>query len=139
MPKTRGPVARWLALLWRDKFAFFAAIFLLIVLLCALFGPALLETVATKQNLRGRNAPPFDFSRGWLYVLGADALGRPLLARIMVAAQNTMLIAGAAVLASPADRQRAWGSSRATAGSSRARSSCGWPTSSCRSRRCCWR
>jgi peptide/nickel transport system permease protein len=100
VPKTRGPVARWLALLWADKFAFFAALFLLIALLCALFGPALLETVATKQNLRGRNAPPFDLSRGWLYVLGADALGRPLLARIVVAAQNTLLVAGAAVLAS---------------------------------------
>lgn len=100
VPKTRGPVARWLALLWADKFAFFAAIFLLVALLCALFGPALLDTLATKQNLRGRNAPPFDLSRGWVYVLGADALGRPLLARIVVAAQNTLLVAGAAVLAS---------------------------------------
>lgn len=100
VPKSRGPVARWLALLWADKFAFFAAIFLLVALLCALFGPALLDTLATKQNLRGRNAPPFDLSRGWVYVLGADALGRPLLARIVVAAQNTLLVAGAAVLAS---------------------------------------
>jgi peptide/nickel transport system permease protein len=99
-PKPRGPVARWFFMLWADKFAFFAALFLLIALLCALFGPLLLEGIATKQNLRGRNAPPFDLARGWLYVLGADALGRPLLARIVVAAQNTMLVAGAAVAAS---------------------------------------
>lgn len=79
---------------------FFAALFLLIVLLCALFGPFLLEAIATKQNLRGRNAPPFDITRGLLYVLGADALGRPLLARVIVAAQNTILVAAAAVLAS---------------------------------------
>lgn len=72
----------------------------MIVLLCALFGPLLLEAIATKQNLRGRNAPPFDITRGMLYVLGADALGRPLLARVIVAAQNTILVAAAAVLAS---------------------------------------
>lgn len=96
----KGPVARWFALLWADKLAFFAAVFLLIALLCALFGPAVFEALATKQNLRGRNAPPFDLSRGWVYVLGADALGRPLLARIVVAAQNTLLVAGAAVAVS---------------------------------------
>lgn len=98
--KPSGPIGRWLIMLWADKLAFFAALFLLIVLLCALFGPFLLEGVATKQNLRGRNAPPFDLTRGWLYVLGADALGRPLLARVIVAAQNTILVAAAAVLAS---------------------------------------
>jgi peptide/nickel transport system permease protein len=98
--KPNGPLARWFSMLWADKFAFFAALFLLLAVLCAIFGPLLLEAVATKQNLRGRNAPPFDLARGWLYVLGADALGRPLLARIVVAAQNTMLVAGAAVLAS---------------------------------------
>ncbi|MBY5566244.1 ABC transporter permease [Rhizobium leguminosarum] len=98
--KTSGPIGRWLTMLWADKLAFFAALFLLIVLLFALFGPLLLEAIATKQNLRGRNAPPFDITRGMLYVLGADALGRPLLARVIVAAQNTILVAAAAVLAS---------------------------------------
>ena len=98
--KQSGPLARWFSMLWADKFAFFAAIFLLLALLCAIFGPYFLEALATKQNLRGRNAPPFDLARGWMYVLGADALGRPLLARIVVAAQNTMLVAGAAVAAS---------------------------------------
>ncbi|WP_197731870.1 ABC transporter permease [Rhizobium ruizarguesonis] len=98
--KPSGPIGRWLTMLWADKLAFFAALFLLIVLLCALFGPFLLEGIATKQNLRGRNAPPFDITRGLLYVLGADALGRPLLARVVVAAQNTILVAAAAVLAS---------------------------------------
>jgi peptide/nickel transport system permease protein len=98
--KQSGPLARWFSMLWADKFAFFAALFLLLAVLCAIFGPALFEAVATKQNLRGRNAPPFDLARGWIYILGADALGRPLLARIVVAAQNTMLVAAAAVAAS---------------------------------------
>ncbi|MCD7059719.1 ABC transporter permease [Pelagibacterium sp. HS1C4-1] len=85
-------------MLTRDRFALVAAIFLVIVVLCALFGPALLGDAATAQNLRGRNAPPFAFERGWLFVLGADALGRPLLARIVVAAQNTMMVAAGAVV-----------------------------------------
>ena len=95
-----GRFGTFLKLLWADKPATFAAIFLIIVILCALFGPMLLETVASKQNLRGRNAPPFDLANGWLMVLGGDQLGRPLLARIIVAASNTMAIATGAVLAS---------------------------------------
>ena len=51
------------------------------------------------MNLRGRNAPPFTLENGWLYVLGADALGRSILARIIVAAQNTLGVAAAAVAA----------------------------------------
>ena len=87
-------------LLSRDKFAFCAAIFLLLVILCAFLGPTLLEDVATRQNLRGRNAPPFDFSQAWTMWLGGDALGRPLLARIIVAARNTMMVAAGAVVCS---------------------------------------
>ncbi|MHA3976694.1 ABC transporter permease [Halovulum sp. GXIMD14794] len=94
------PARQILAMLWRDKFAFAAACFLLLMVFCALFGPALFEEVATKQNLRGRNAPPFDFTKPWLFWLGGDALGRPLLARIIVAAQNTLLVAAGAVVCS---------------------------------------
>ncbi|MFT3973364.1 MAG: ABC transporter permease [Amaricoccus sp.] len=96
-PAERGRLRTVAAMLWRDKFATAAVLFLFVVLLCAIFGPALLSEAATKQNLRGRNLPPFSLKQGWLMVLGADALGRPLLARIIVAAQNTMLIAAGAV------------------------------------------
>lgn len=91
---------RPIRLLWADKFAFFAVLFLLVVLICALIGPALLDYEATRQNLRGRNSIPFDFAKDWLYFLGGDQLGRPLLARIIVAAQNTMMVAAGAVLVS---------------------------------------
>ena len=64
-----------LGMLWRDKFATVAVIFLLLVILCAIFGPAWLGDAAVRQNLRGRNAPPFSLQQGWLFVLGADALG----------------------------------------------------------------
>ena len=88
---------QWLHMLLRDKFALCAAIFLVALVLAAFLGSFLLDDIATKQNLRGRNAPPFDFSKNWVFWLGGDALGRPLLARIIVAARNTLLIAGTAV------------------------------------------
>lgn len=91
------PVTRTLVLLWQDKFALFAALYLVLVALCALWGPWLLGDAATGMNLRLRNAPPFSLERGWLYLLGGDALGRSILARIVVASQNTLFIAVCAV------------------------------------------
>ncbi|MBB4008161.1 ABC transporter permease [Allorhizobium taibaishanense] len=91
---------RILGMLWADKFAFVAALFLILVVILALVGPEWLGDLAGKQNLRGRNLAPFDWQREWVYWLGADALGRPLLARIIVAARNTLLIAAGAVLLS---------------------------------------
>ncbi|SEF55698.1 peptide/nickel transport system permease protein [Thalassococcus halodurans] len=100
IPAQTHPAKQILMMLWRDKLAFCAAIFILIVIFCALFGAPLLEDVATKQNLRGRNAAPFDFSKDWVFWLGGDALGRPLLARIVVASQNTLMVATGAVVVS---------------------------------------
>lgn len=95
--KPERPARALLAMLWRDKLAFVSAIVLLIIIACAIFGPPLLGDLATSQNLRGRNSPPFDLSRGWAFVLGGDTLGRPMLARLIVAAQSTMMVAAGAV------------------------------------------
>ena len=70
---------------------------MLVLVGVALVGSFALEDVATKQNLRGRNAPPFDFNKDWVLWLGGDALGRPLLARIFLASRNTLMIAASAV------------------------------------------
>ncbi|MCR9273810.1 MULTISPECIES: ABC transporter permease [Mameliella] len=102
IPETPPAWLSILKMLWRDKFALCAAIFLTVIVLCAIFGPMFLEDQAMRNNLRGRNAPPFDFSKDWKFWLGGDALGRPLLARIIVAAQNTMMVAAGAVLFSMA-------------------------------------
>lgn len=91
---------RFSRMLWSDKFAFCAAIFLCMLVVFALIGHTWLGEVATKQNLRGRNLPPFEWDRAWIWWMGADALGRPLLARIIVATQNTLLVAAGAVLIS---------------------------------------
>lgn len=98
--KPRNQASVLLGMLWRDKFAFFAALFLILATFCAIFGPMLLRDAAVAQNLRARNLPPFSLENGWLLFLGADALGRSLLARIVVAAQNTLMIAAAAVICS---------------------------------------
>ena len=91
---------RMFRMLLADKFALCAAIFLLVIFVMAVLGASWLGDLATKQNLRGRNAAPFDFEKAWVWWMGADALGRPLLARIVVATQNTVMVAAGAVLIS---------------------------------------
>ena len=97
LPPEERPLRRILALLWRDKFACAAVVFLLVLVGFAVFGPALLGDAATAMNLRLRNTPPFTLDHGWLYVFGGDALGRSMLARLVVASQNTLGIAASAV------------------------------------------
>lgn len=103
LAKEPGPTPRQtpplLAMLWRDKLAFASTLILLLIVIAALIGPALLGEMASDQNLRGRNFPPFSFARGWEFFLGGDSLGRPMLARLIVAAHSTILIAGGTVLA----------------------------------------
>lgn len=89
-----------LALLRSDRVAFVAAIWLVLVVCIALVGPELVGKAATALDLRARNAPPFDLSRGWVHWLGSDSLGRGILARIFLAARTTLGIAVASVLLS---------------------------------------
>lgn len=93
----RGPSL--LSMLWRDKLAFVSAVALLLIIAFAVLGPALLGELATDQNLRGRNSPPFNLDRGWAFVLGGDSLGRPMLARLIVAAHSTLMVAAGTVAA----------------------------------------
>ncbi|MCB1738781.1 MAG: ABC transporter permease [Gammaproteobacteria bacterium] len=88
----------WWRLLLRDPFALLAALWLLLMAVCVIIGPALLGDAATAINLRARNMPPGSLEQGWLMVLGSDALGRSMLARLVVASRNTLLIALSAVL-----------------------------------------
>jgi len=86
-------------MLLRDKFATVAALFLSLVVLVAIFGPMLMGSIAVKQDLMFMNRAPFDPANGWEYILGSDALGRSMLARIVVATRTTLLVAVPAVLA----------------------------------------
>ncbi len=103
LAKTKSPDSphgpSLLSMLWRDKLAFVSAVALLLIIAFAVLGPALLGELATDQNLRGRNSPPFNLDRGWAFVLGGDSLGRPMLARLIVAAHSTLMVAAGTVAA----------------------------------------
>ncbi len=87
----------WWSLLARDKFALAAALWLTLMFACFLLGPELFGKAATTLNLRARNLPPGSTEHGWLMFLGGDALGRSMLARLVVASRNTLTIALTAV------------------------------------------
>jgi peptide/nickel transport system permease protein len=97
-----GPAVRrrWFALLLRDRFACAAALVLVLVALCAVLGPLLAADLATRQNLRAPDRPPFRLDHGWAFVLGSDSLGRPVAARLLTAAGTTLAVAVPAVLCS---------------------------------------
>lgn len=89
-----------LKLLLRDKLAMVSLAFLVLVLALAFIGPWITGDAATRPNLRLRNAPPLSFEHGWVYLLGADSLGRAMLPRLIFASRTTLGIAVAAVLTS---------------------------------------
>jgi peptide/nickel transport system permease protein len=93
---------RIFSMFWNDKLAFISIVFLIFILIIAFFGPALTNDSFTKMNLRLRNLAPFSFDHSFMYFLGADALGRSMIARLIIGTQNTLFIAGSAVLISMA-------------------------------------
>jgi peptide/nickel transport system permease protein len=97
MTGEKGDRVGYLPLLWRDRAATAAAIWLALLFSVALVGPWLLGDLATTQHLRLSNLPPLSIGHGWEYVLGSDPLGRSVLARLVVAARTTLLIAVASV------------------------------------------
>jgi peptide/nickel transport system permease protein len=90
----------YLRFLLRDPLALVAAVWLILMVLAAIFGPMLFGEAALAMDLRSRNLPALTLENGWINVLGTDALGRSVLARCIVGAQVTLAIAGAAALAS---------------------------------------
>lgn len=83
-----------------DRVAFAAALFLTIVFAVALLAPLIVDPDVVRSNLRLRHAPPFQMENGLWYVLGGDALGRSVLARLIDAARTTLAISLATVAVS---------------------------------------
>ncbi|MBI4083325.1 MAG: ABC transporter permease [Candidatus Lambdaproteobacteria bacterium] len=90
-------LGRLAALLVRDRFALVAFLVLVVVIGLAVFGAPALKQMATQINLRGRNLAPFTLDNGFFYVLGADILGRSMVARLILASGTTLAIAVSAV------------------------------------------
>lgn len=88
----------WWRLLWRDPLALCAAVWLVLMVMCMALGPVLLAKEATDINLGARNLPPGSTEKGWIMLLGSDALGRSILARLIVASRNTLSVAFTSVV-----------------------------------------
>jgi peptide/nickel transport system permease protein len=91
---------RILSMFLNDKLAFVSIIFLIFIVFFSILGPSLINESFIKMNLRLRNLEPFSFEHHFMYFFGADALGRSMIARLIVATQNTIFIAGSAVFLS---------------------------------------
>jgi peptide/nickel transport system permease protein len=87
-------------MLLRDPFAFAAAVFLVVLVLAAIIGPPFLTHFADNMDLGKRNLAPFQLDKGFAFILGADSLGRSMLARLIVGAQLSLAISGAVIVLS---------------------------------------
>ena len=103
----RTPVRQGrLAFFWRallmDKLALLAAVALLAMILIAVFAPGIAPYDPAKQSLSMRNDPPMSRPApdAFPYVLGADALGRDVLSRIIYGARVSLAVGAASVLIS---------------------------------------
>lgn len=85
-----------------DKVALFALTFLLLLLVVSLAAPLIAPYDPAKQSLSMRNDPPMTRPApdAFPYVLGADALGRDVLSRLMLGARVSLAVGISSVLIS---------------------------------------
>ena len=69
-----------------------AAVYLLSMVIVSLVGPIFLSKAAEIINLGFRHRPPFSVEHGLLFFLGADSLGRSMVARLIMGGRTTILI-----------------------------------------------
>ena len=81
----------------RDPLLVFAVLTLITVVICAIAADVVAPFDPTAQDLDNRLAPPFAPREGVSF-LGADALGRDMLSRIIYGSRVSLLVAVAAVL-----------------------------------------
>ncbi|MFD2759218.1 ABC transporter permease [Gulosibacter faecalis] len=86
------------ALLLRDKFATVAAVVLILIVFTSLIAPLLVTDLAQRPDLPNRNLPPFSVGEGWQFILGSDAIGRSMFARMMLAGGTSLGVSFAAVV-----------------------------------------
>ena len=98
-PPPRRPGRELLGELWRDKAGLLGVIFLVVLVLSAIFAPLIAPHAPETQSLSDRLLPPVWGEGGeWSHVLGTDALGRDVLSRIIYGARISLLV-GVAVVA----------------------------------------
>jgi len=82
----------------RDRLGQLALVIIVVIVIAAVFGPLMMGDAATQADLGKRFVAPFNPDHGAAYILGSDALGRSFLARLLVAARTTLIIAVLAVV-----------------------------------------
>lgn len=98
-PRRPSATAGLLRALVRDRFAFLAAIYLVLLLVTAVAAPLLAPANPTTQDLLSRLRPPaWQADGSWSNPLGTDALGRDLLSRIMYGGRISLRIGFTVVL-----------------------------------------
>lgn len=92
---------RFLEKLVQSKLAALGLGIVLLVLVCAIFGPWIVPYDPTEQDIMQRMLPPLARAEsGEFHLLGTDALGRDLLSRLMIGARVSLLVGVASVLIS---------------------------------------
>lgn len=79
--------------LWGDKAGFVGALFLLVLVVFAVFGTTIAPHDPTVQSLSDRLTPPFWSDGGsWDHPLGTDNLGRDVLSRLIVGTRISLWV-----------------------------------------------
>ncbi len=91
-PAGRGPLATLLASAAKSPLVLLALIWLLFILIVAIFAPWVAPMDYQEIDLLARLAPPSWSARGF-HLLGTDHLGRDLASRLVMAVQLSMLVA----------------------------------------------
>jgi peptide/nickel transport system permease protein len=85
----------------QSKIAALGLAIVLLVLVCAIFGPWIVPFDPAEQDIMQRMLPPLAHAdSGEFHLLGTDALGRDLLSRLIVGARVSLLVGVASVLIS---------------------------------------
>jgi len=101
MKKRKDKKNRWLEDLVASKSALLSAIFLLIIILIAVFAPLLTEQDPNHTDLRVRLRPPMPLEGASPeHVLGTDSVGRDVAARLVYGARISLMVGFIAVVIS---------------------------------------
>jgi peptide/nickel transport system permease protein len=85
---------------FREALAWWPALLLALLVICAVFAPWLAPLDPDRQNLLARLKPPGFETRGTVYWLGSDELGRDVLSRLIHGARVSIFVAVLSVLLS---------------------------------------
>ncbi|PKG25340.1 ABC transporter permease [Niallia nealsonii] len=101
--KKISPIKRWSKLLLKSRTGLAGLIIVLLVILLAIFAPAISPHDPAKVNSANILKPPFWMEGGSLeFILGTDNLGRDVLSRIIYGSRVSLLVGICAVIVSGA-------------------------------------